>query len=57
MPKFIPYKKLSKRKRRELDKAQRVTWGTVNPVTRAAKDKKVYDRRRDKRIEQYEEES
>lgn len=55
MPKFILYKKLSKRKRRELDKTQRVTWGTVNPVTRAVKDKKVYDRRRDKRIERFEE--
>ncbi len=57
MPKFIPYKKLSKRKRRELDNTQRVTWGTVNPVTRTVKDGKTYDRKRDKRIEQYEEES
>ena len=56
MPKFIPYKKLSKRKRRELDNTRRVTWGTVNPVTRTVKDKKAYDRRRDKRIERYEEE-
>ena len=55
MPKFIPYKKLSKRKRRELDNEQRVTWGTVNPVTRTVKDKKVYDRRIEKRIEQFEE--
>lgn len=55
MPKFIPYKKLSKRKRRELDNTQRVTWGNVNPVTRTAKDKRAYDCKRDKRIEQYEE--
>ena len=55
MPKFIPYKKLSKRKRRELDNTQRVTWGNVNPVTRTARDKRAYDRKRDKRIEQYEE--
>ena len=55
MPKFIPYKKLSKRKRRELDSEQRLTWGTVNPVTRTVKDKRAYDRKRDKRIDQYEE--
>ena len=51
MPKFIPYKKLSKRKRRELDNEQRASWGTVNPVTRAIKSKKIYDRKRDNRIE------
>ena len=56
MPKFIPYKKLSKRKRRERDNTRRVTWGIVNPVTRTVKDGKAYDRKRDKRIERYEEE-
>ena len=55
MTKFIPYKKLSKRKRRELDSTQRQTWGTVNPVTRTVKDKRAYDRKRQKPIEQYEE--
>ncbi len=55
MPKFIPYKKLSKRKRRELDNTRRVTWGTVNPVTRALKDKRAYDRKSLKPIEQYKE--
>ena len=56
MPKFIPYKKLSKRKRRELDNAQRATWGAINPVTRTVKNGKAYDRKRNKRIERYEEE-
>ena len=55
MPKFIPYKKLSKRKRRELDSEQRGSWGTVNPVTRAIKSRKVYDRNREKEIERMEE--
>lgn len=54
MPKFIPYRKLSKRKRRELDNEQRGSWGAVNPVTRAIKSKKVYDRKRDKEIERLE---
>ncbi|MBO4561992.1 MAG: hypothetical protein J5772_00080 [Clostridia bacterium] len=55
MPKFIPYKKLSKRKRRELDNEQRGSWGAVNPVTRAIKSRKIYDRKRDKEIERMEE--
>lgn len=55
MPKFIPYKKLSKRKRRELDSEQRGSWGAVNPVTRAIKSRKIYDRKRDKEIERMEE--
>ena len=55
MPKFIPYKKLSKRKRRELDNEQRGSWGAVNPVTRAIKSKKLYDRKKSKRIESFDE--
>ena len=55
MPKFIPYKKLSKRTRRELDNEQRGSWGAVNPVTRAIKSKKLYDRKKSKQIEMYEE--
>ncbi len=54
MLKFIPYKKLSKRRRRELDNAERASWGLVNPVTRKEKNKKAYDRKRDKRVEEYE---
>ena len=44
MEKFIPYKKLSKKKKRELDKARRGTWGELSPVTRKAQSAKVYDR-------------
>ena len=54
MPRFIPYKKLSKRKRRELDNEQRATWGKVNPVTRTEKSRKLYNRKRDKSAELYE---
>ena len=55
MPKFIPYKKLSKRKRRELDNEQRGSWGAVNPATRAIKSKKLYDRKKNREIERLEE--
>ena len=44
MEKFIPYEKLSKKKKRELEKARRGTWGEQSPVTRKAQSAKVYDR-------------
>ena len=44
MEKFIPYEKLSKKKKRELDKARRGTWGELSPVTLKAQSAKVYDR-------------
>ena len=44
MEKFIPYEKLSKKKKRELDKVRRGTWGELSPVTRKAQSAKVYDR-------------
>ena len=44
MEKFIPYENLSKKKKRELDKARRGTWGELSPVTRKAQSAKVYDR-------------
>ena len=44
MEKFIPYEKLSKKKRRELDKARRGTWA-LNPVTRRPENPKAYNRK------------
>ena len=32
MKKFVAYEKLSKKQKREIDKAGRATWGSVNPV-------------------------
>ncbi|MPM82275.1 hypothetical protein SDC9_129336 [bioreactor metagenome] len=46
MDKFIPFEKLSKKKRQELCKSQRGSWGAVNPVTRKSKDAKAYDRKK-----------
>lgn len=45
MKKFVPYEKLSKSKKRELDRQKRVTWGNVNPVTRKVESKKHYKRK------------
>ena len=46
MEKFIPYEKLSKKKRRELDLMKRGSWGGLNPVTRKPKNPRAYDRRK-----------
>ena len=39
MKKFVPYEKLSKSKKRELDRKKRVTWRNVKPVTRKVESK------------------
>ena len=46
MEKFVPYEKLSKKKKRELDAAKRGTWGALNPVTRKPANSKAYRRNR-----------
>ena len=44
MDKFIPFEKLSKRKKREVMAKQRRTWGSINPVTRKPENPKTYKR-------------
>jgi hypothetical protein len=44
MDKFVPKEKLSKKAKRKLAKAQRQTWGGINPVTRKPKNPKAYVR-------------
>ena len=44
MNKFIPKTKLSKKAKREIAKAQRQTWGSMNPVTRKLPNPKAYVR-------------
>ena len=46
MEKFIPYDKLSKKKKREYDLKQRRTWGSLNPVTRNTQNPKAYNRQK-----------
>ena len=45
MTKFIPYQKLSKKKKRELDLKRRNTW-SVSPVTRKPPNPKAYNRKK-----------
>lgn len=44
MERFIPYEKLSKKKKRELDAMKRGSWGGLNPVTRRPENPKAYNR-------------
>ena len=45
MERFIPYEKLSKKKKRELDAARRNFW-TISPVTRKPENSKAYNRKK-----------
>ncbi len=46
MEKFVPYQKLSKKKKRELDKARRGSWHGINPVTRKPENSRAYNRKK-----------
>jgi hypothetical protein len=48
MEKFIPFEKLSKKKKRELMEKQRRSWGPLNPVTRKPDNPKAYKRAKEK---------
>jgi hypothetical protein len=45
MEKFIPYEKLSKKKKRELNESKRTRW-TISPVTRRPENPKAYNRKK-----------
>ena len=45
MEKFVPYEKLSKKKKRELDLKRRKTW-EISPVTRKPQNPKAYNRKK-----------
>lgn len=47
--KFVSRDKMSKKAQKELNDKKRGTWGNTNPVTRFQPNKKVYDRKRDKK--------
>ena len=49
MNRFLPREKMSKRQKRELDQAKRVTWDGINPVTRTTTNKTAYDRKQSPR--------
>ena len=45
MNQFVPYEKLSKKKRRELDAKRRETWA-ISPITRRPENPKAYKRKK-----------
>ncbi len=49
MEKFVPYAKMSKKLKKQTDRARRNTWGPLDPVTRVKKSGKLYDRKRARR--------
>ena len=51
--KYIPYEKLSKAKKRELDRKKRNTWNNVKPVTRVHKSAKEYSRKNKNEFDAY----
>lgn len=46
MRKILPYEKLSKKQKKELNLKRRGTWGALNPVTRKPPNPKAYDRQK-----------
>ena len=46
MDKFVPYEKLSKKKKRQLDAEKRGSWHGLKPITRKPKNPKAYDRKK-----------
>lgn len=46
MAKFTPFDKLSKKKKEELVKRKRITWGSLNPATRKPDNPKAYKRKK-----------
>ena len=49
MKAFVPYEKLSKKQKKEIDKAKRATWGEVIPVTKRIDSAKIYNRKKHQR--------
>ena len=45
MEKYIPYEKLSKKKKQEMDAGRRTVWA-ISPVTRKSENPKAYNRRK-----------
>lgn len=47
MENFVPYEKMSKKRKKELNEQKRLVW-RISPVSRAVESKKVYNRRKEK---------
>lgn len=49
MRNFVPFEKMSKKKKREINNMRRNSWGDFNPTTRVAQDSTKYSRAKSKR--------
>jgi hypothetical protein len=45
---LIPYEKLSKKAKKELDRRKRRDWGGISPVTRKPDNPRAYNRKKEK---------
>ena len=45
MKKFVEYKKLSKKKQKEINSEKRKTWGIMKPIVKVKPSAKVYNRK------------
>lgn len=50
MEKFIPYEKLSKKRKKEENLRRRGTWGRLDPVTRRPENPKAYNRQKARKL-------
>ena len=46
MRRYVPYDKMSKREKREINNRRRRTWKGLNPVTRKPPDPRAYRRKK-----------
>ena len=53
MEKFVPYEKLSPKKKKEIDRQKRGSWYGLNPVTRKPNNSKAYNRRKARKPDDY----
>lgn len=49
MKNFIPFEKMSKKKKREINNMRRNGWGNFDPITRVTQDSTKYSRVKSKR--------
>lgn len=49
--KFIPYDKMGKRDKREIDQQKRKNWGNINPTTKPQGEKNDYRRKKQRERE------
>lgn len=52
MEKYVPFCKMSKKQQKELNRQKRTLWN-VNPITRKTENKKIYNRKKSRLNDYY----